>query len=197
MRCNGSRAALLLSVVFVVWGGLLSLRAQTVKRSPCEADATHPGWRVYTNREFRFCLQYPPKYHKVPASSPDEFSNTRVFLGSLTLNTLRPGTHGWPVNNKASISFVYIPKTFSMRQMQTCCAPTGADEPPAPMRFGGHVFYFYGPGGGGVDYPDEFLIEMNGKILLTSFGGPWKNSKSPIEEIRRLEPKILSTFQTF
>jgi hypothetical protein len=151
---------------------------------------------VYTNREFRFCLQYPPKYHEVPASSSDQFSNTR-FLGSLVLNSLPPGTYGGVVDNKATIDFAYIPKRFSMSQMQTCCAPTGADEPPAPMRFGRHVFYFYGPGGGGVDYPDEFLIEMNGEILVISFGGPWKNSKSPIEETRRLEPKILSTFQTY
>jgi hypothetical protein len=152
---------------------------------------------VYTNPEFRFCLQFPPNYHEAPAPSPAEYSKTRVFLGSLILNTLPPGTHGSPVNNKASISFVYIPKRFSMSQMQTCCAPTGADDPPAPVRLGGHVFYFYGAGGGGVDYPDQYLMEMNGKILSIQFGGPWKDSKSPIEEMKSLETKILSTLQTY
>ena len=40
-------------------------------------------------------------------------------------------------------------------------------------------------------------MEMNGKILDIQFGGPWKDSKSPIEETKRLEPKILSTLQTY
>jgi hypothetical protein len=197
MRFVGLRAGFALAGLFFLMGGSPSLRSQTVKRSPCGADTAHPGWRVYTNREFRFCLQYPPKYHEVPAPPPDQFSNTRRFLGSLVLNSLPLGTYGGAVDNKASIAFAYIPKHFSMSQMQACCAPTGADEPPAPVRLGRHVFYFYGAGGGGVDYPDEYLMEMNGKILLISFGGPWKESKSPIEETKRLEPKILSTLQTY
>ena len=53
--------------------------------------------------------------------------------------------------------------------MQTCCAPTGLDDtPPATMRIAGRVFYFYGPGGGGVDYPDQYLMELSGKILAFS-----------------------------
>jgi hypothetical protein len=69
--------------------------------------------------------------------------------------------------------FVFIPKSFSVRQMETCCAPTGLDDtPPATMHIAGQVFYFYGPGGGGVNYPDQYLMEMNGKILSIEFGGP-------------------------
>jgi hypothetical protein len=121
-----------------------------------------------------------------------------LFLGNLMLNSLPPGTHGGPVNNEAGIGFVSISKDFSVKQMQTCCAPTGLDDiPPATVRLGKRVFYFYGQGGGGVDYPDQYLMELNGKILSIQFGGPWKDSKSPIEETKRLETKILSTLQTF
>jgi hypothetical protein len=198
MRCTLSRAPLRLLVLFLVWGWLPSLRAQTVNRSPCEADTTHPDWRVYTNHEFRFCLRYPPTYREVPAPPPDEFSSTRGSLDSLELKSLPLGTYGGPVDNKAGIGFVYIPKSFSVRQMETCCAPTGLDDtPPTTLSVNHHVFYFYGPGGGGVNYADQYLMEMNGKILSIQFGGPWKDSKSPIEEMKSLEAKILSTLQTY
>jgi hypothetical protein len=82
--------------------------------------------------------------------------------------------------------------------MQICCAPAGLDDtPPATVRVGRRVFSFYGHGGGGVDYSDQYLMEMNGKILSIQFGGPWKDSKSPIEETKKLETKILSTLQTY
>lgn len=148
--------------------------------------------------DFRFCLLYPPNYREVSAPPCDEFSSTRLFLGNLMLNDLPPGTHGGPANNEAGIGFVSIPKDFSVKQMQACCAPTGLDDtPPATVRLGKRVFYFYGPGGGAVDYPDQYLMELNGKILSIEFGGPWKDSKSPIEETKRLETKILSTLQIY
>jgi hypothetical protein len=176
----------------------LCLRSQTIHHSPCKTEDSHAGWQIYVNHDFRFCLLYPPTYREMPTPPPDEFSSTRVFLSGLDLKHLPPGTHGGPTDNKAGIGFVYIPKPFSVRQMETCCAPTGQDDtPPATVRLGKSVFYFYGPGGGGVDYPDQYLMELNGKILSIEFGGPWKDSKSPIEETKRLETKILSTLQTY
>jgi hypothetical protein len=188
----------LLLPLLLLMAGSPSLRSQTIHQSPCKGDDSHAGWRIYVNHEFRFCLLYPPSYHELPAPPRDEFSSTRLFLGNLMLNNLPPGTHGGPVNNEAGFGFVSIPKDFSVKQMQTCCAPTGLDDiPPATVRLGKRVFYFYGAGGGGVDYPDQYLMELNGKILSIQFGGPWKDSKSPIEETKRLETKILSTLQTF
>jgi hypothetical protein len=70
------------------------LRSQTVERSGCKVDTTHLGWRTYTNREFRFCLQYPPTYHEIAASPPDQYASTRRILGSLVLDSLPQGTRG-------------------------------------------------------------------------------------------------------
>jgi hypothetical protein len=134
----------------------------------------------------------------VAALPRDEFSSTRVFLSDLYLKHLLPGTHGGPVDDKAGIGFVYISRTFSVKQIQTCCAPTGLnDTPPDAVRLPNRMFYFYGPGGGGVDYADQYMTEIQGKILSIQFGGPWRDSKSPIEETKRLETKILSTLQTY
>jgi hypothetical protein len=73
------------------------------------------------------------------------------------LDSLPPNTRGGVVGNDAGIDSVDVPNPFSVRQPQTCCAPTGLDDtPPATVRLSGHVFYFYVPGGGGVDYPDQF-----------------------------------------
>lgn len=198
MRGTELRMERWLPVVLMLFACSLCLRSQTVQQSPCKADDNHPGWQIYVNHDFGFCLLYPPNYHEMPTPPRDEYSSTRLFLGNLMLNDLPPGTHGSPVNNEAGIGFVSIPKDFSVQQMQVCCAPTGLDDtPPATVHLGKRVFYFYGPGGGGVDYPDQYLMELNGKILAIEFDGPWKDSKAPIEEMKRLETKILSTLQTY
>jgi hypothetical protein len=102
------------------------------------------------------------------------------------------------MGNKAGIDFVYVPKPFSVMGLQTCCAPTGLDDtPPGIVRLSGRVFYFYGPGGGGVDYSDQFMTEMNGRILDIQFDGPWKDSKEPIEETKKIERVILATMRTY
>jgi hypothetical protein len=193
MRFSGFRVALSVLVLLVS----LTLRSQTVATGPCEAHTAHPDWLIYTNRELHFCLRYPPTYHEVSVPSSDE-SSIFQLVGRLDLNELPPGTYGAPVDNKASIYFVLNPKSFSVKQLQTCCAPTGLDDTsPTTIHIAERVFYFYGPGGGGVDYPDDYLMEINGKILSIQFGGPWKDSKSPIEETKRLETTILSTLQTY
>lgn len=189
LACTGQLPGLLL--ILMSWPVLL--QSQAVNQIPCKTDAKHLGWKVYVNRELRFCLLYPPIYHEVPAPPP----RLGAYLASLDLNKLPPGTSGTPAKNKAGISFTFIPKHFSIGELQRCCASTGADEAPPPHRFNRRIFYFYGAGGGGTVYPDQFLTEINGKILDISFYGPWKDSKSPIEETTRLEPKILSTFRTY
>jgi hypothetical protein len=187
-----------LSALFLLacWPG--QSQSQSIKRSPCAADATHSDWRVYINNEFHFCLRYPPTYHEMPVPPPNQVSVTHKIIGSLKLNNLPPDTHGSPVGNNAGIYFVYIPKSFSTRALQTYCAPTGLDDtPPAAMHLAGRLFYLYGPGGGGVDYADRYMMEIKGKILSIQFDGPWKDSKSPIDETKRIEPGILSTLRTW
>jgi hypothetical protein len=46
-----------------------------------------------------------------------------------------------------------------------------ADEQPTIVKVGENVFYYYGRGGGGVPYPDEYFYNLDGNILGISFDG--------------------------
>jgi hypothetical protein len=54
-----------------------------------------------------------------------------------------------------------------------------------------------GPGGGGVLYSDDYLFNLRGRLLHIEFDGPYIHDKTPSEETKTLEPKLLATFQTF
>lgn len=76
-------------------------------------------------------------------------------------------------------------------------APTGIDSPPEPQRMGENTFYYYGAGGGGVQYPDGYYFNLRGKILVISFDGPYGNEKSPTPEATQMEQKVLASFREF
>lgn len=55
-----------------------------------------------------------------------------------------------------------------------------------------------GPGGGGADYPDDYVLNLRGKILHFDFDGPYVfKDNHPSEATKKLEPQLLATFQTF
>jgi hypothetical protein len=76
-------------------------------------------------------------------------------------------------------------------------APTGFDSPPESQRMGENTFYYYGPGGGGVQYPDGYYFNLRGKILVIDFDGPYENDKTPTPETKKMEQKVLATFRKF
>jgi hypothetical protein len=73
----------------------------------------------------------------------------------------------------------------------------GEEGPPAPRQFGNQTFYYYGPGGGGVCYADQFFYNLRDKPLSISFGGPCVNDKTPTPETKKIEEQLLLTFRTF
>ena len=64
----------------------------------------------------------------------------------------------------------------------------GAPHPGAPG---------YGPGGGGVSYPDGYYFNLHGKILVIDFDGPYENDKTPTPETKKMELKVLASFREF
>lgn len=76
-------------------------------------------------------------------------------------------------------------------------APTGIESPPEPVHAGKNIFYYYGPGGGGVAYPDGYYFNLRGKILVIDFDGPYENDKTPTPETKKIERKVLATFREF
>jgi hypothetical protein len=176
----------------------LATTSNVANRQSWSVQSRREASRMEGIRESRTSLlsSVPTDLSRSARSATDQYSSTRRYLASLDLDSLPPGTSGSPAGNKAGIGFVFIPKHFSIEELQQCCATNGAEEP-SQIRFSGRVFYVYRGGGGGVVYPDRYLTEIDGKILGIDFSGPWKDSKSPIEETERLEPKVLSTFRTY
>ena len=76
-------------------------------------------------------------------------------------------------------------------------APTGIENPPEPKQFGSETFYYYGPGGGGVQYPDQYFFDLKGKTLFITFDGPYINDKTPSQETKNMEEQLLATLRTF
>jgi hypothetical protein len=48
-----------------------------------------------------------------------------------------------------------------------------------------------------VLYSDDYLFNLRGKLLHIEFDGPYIHDKTPSEETKKLEPRLLATFQTF
>jgi len=76
-------------------------------------------------------------------------------------------------------------------------APTGIEDPPEPKQFGSETFYYYGPGGGGAEYPDQYFYNLQGRPLEIAFDGPYVRSKTPSQETKDNEEILLQTFRTF
>jgi hypothetical protein len=156
-----------------------SRQAAAASRIPCVAQGATAGWKTYIDRKHGFCLLYPPIYKRV--------SNTIRQEDIVTLSRS---------DLEASIYIAFEDKAFNLQSFVER-APTGYDSPPDPVRAGPSTFYYYGPGGGGVSYADQYFFYLKGKTLYISFDGPYVNDKTPSPETKALEPKLLSSLRTF
>lgn len=99
---------------------------------------------------------------------------------------------------KGSDGNIYVAfevKAFNLERM-TRFAPSGIEDPPEAKTFGPNTAYYYGPGGGGVNYPDQFFFNVKGKTLRIQFDGPY-NGKTVSEEAKQLESRVLETLRVF
>jgi hypothetical protein len=71
------------------------------------------------------------------------------------------------------------------------------ETPPQPIHEAHGEFYYYGAGGGGVDYPDTFIFGLRGRSFSIDFWGPYSGDKTPATETKTLEPKVLASFRSF
>ena len=147
--------------------------------SRCLAHGATVGWKTYIDRKHGFCLLYPPIYKRV--------SNTIHQEGLVTLSRS---------DSQASIYITFESKAFDLQSFVER-APTGYDSPPDPVPAGPNTFYYYGAGGGGVSYADQYFFDLKGKTLYISFDGPYVNDKTPSPETKALEPRLLSSLRTF
>ena len=167
--------ALVLSGILVACFG--SRQASTATDAPCVAEGSTAGWKTYIDRAHGFCLLYPPAYKIVRNSNREK--------GTVDLR-----------DSGSDIYIFFGNKTFDLPGLVDH-APTGIDFPPEPFSAGRNTFYRYGPGGGGVFYPDQYFFNLKGKTLCITFDGPYERDKTPIPSTKALEPKLLSTLRVF
>jgi hypothetical protein len=173
MKTNPACIAILLFVT------CYSVRAQTPagKRVPCDSQSPADAWRTYVDRIHGFCFRYPSRYKRLPSdkNQPIKFQSS---------------------HSDAYIFVQFENKPFNLQRFAET-APTGVESPPSPVHVGEYTFYYYGPGGGGVSYPDTYFFNLGGKTLYITFDGPYINDKTPSAETKKLERELLATFRLF
>jgi hypothetical protein len=140
---------------------------------PCSAKSGPAGWRTFVDRTHRFCFQYPPIYKAVRDTSERRSIVVLQAQGRI---------------------YIWLDKRFKLEQLDDI---SRSGNPPEPTQINGLTFYYDGPGGGGVDYPDDYLFILRGKILHIEFDSPYVNDNHPSEEAKKLEPQLLATFRTY
>jgi hypothetical protein len=154
---------------------------------PIEAKPRH--WHKYVNRAAGFSIWYPDPYRPIPLPPPDAGDKWRHWDKRLLLLQRSD-------DKTAEIAITLDTRPFNLSTISHYHSPTGwdVDWPPKGPTIGHHTFYAYGGGGGGVDYPDQYIVRLRGRMLEIYFDGPYEG-KSPGGETPSLEPKILKTFR--
>lgn len=164
-------------VAILLLAACQSVHAQTPEKAvPCANPSPADGWRTYVDQIHGFCFQYPPSYKRTIGAKHSK---------EIKFRSLRP---------EAFIYVLFDDKPFHLERFVTN-APTGVMEPPESVEIGGRTFYYYGPGGGGVDYPDRYFFNLRGKTLYITFDGPYIDDKTPPPETKLMERKLLATFR--
>jgi hypothetical protein len=167
--------------------------------SPCAASPTQPGWHVYVDTKDRFCFEYPPQYQVAPTV-------TAPGVGGIPANqwVARLATNPQPMElataddwDNATIDVIAYGTPFRRAKL-SAFAPTGMeDNPPERIHTTHAEFYYYGPGGGGVDYPDSYYFELRGRTFSFEFFGPYEGDKTPAAVTKEIEPKLLASFRGY
>jgi hypothetical protein len=190
-----------LATVFVLLTCTLVVSQTSRKHhEPCPVKNARSGWPTYVDRVHGFCFSYPPTYAPVAqpclekyTHSPDKKSLEYRRKAAQEVRLLRLQNER---DTTVSIVFFIEDQPFNLESF-VAGAPTGIEDPPEPKHIGIETFYYYGPGGGGVEYPDNYFFDLKGKTLTITFDGPYVNDKTPSLETKNMEEELLGTFRTF
>lgn len=145
--------------------------------------------QLYTNSNFGFELSYPAAYSV--SDLPCYVARWAATFGYQSLLYVRKGES----QNAASIQVTLDRRRFGLNNLRNLHSRV-ADQEPLMVKVGENTFYYYGRGGGGVAYPDEYFYNLEGNTLEISFDGPYPpNDNSPTAETKEMENKILKSFR--
>jgi hypothetical protein len=166
------------SVALIAFAFLLNLgHAYAVSKPPCAPAGDKADWRVYSDTRHHFCFLYPKTYVQAP--------DTKDSQGVETLHS-----------PDVDILVGCCNEEFDLQALVRS-APTGVEFPPEPFVAGSNKFYYYGPGGSGISYPDQFFYDLRGKTLSIDFDGGYEDGRTPSDKIKLLERQVLATFRTY
>jgi hypothetical protein len=142
----------------------------------------------FADSNFGFELSYPPTYEVTDL--PCAIAQWAASHGYQSLLYVRRG-HS---QNAGSIHVTVDRRQFSVDNLMQL--HSRADEQPTMVKVGKNVFYYYGRGGGGVSYPDEYFYNLDGNILGISFDGPYPpHDNSPTAQTKAMERRVLESFR--
>src|SRR5262245_44744338 len=119
---------------------------------------------VFADRNFGFEFSYPAAYRI--AELPCSLAQSAAIRGWQSLLYASTGE----ARSDGNISVILDRRRFSLATLKESYSRAG--EEPTRVRFGEYIFYYYGRGGGGVSYPDEYFYNLDGYILEIMFDGP-------------------------
>lgn len=144
--------------------------------------------RLYTDPNLGFELSYPATYRA--SDLPCHVAQWAASHGYQSLLYVREGDS----EDAGSIHVTVDRRRFNLENLRQL--HSRADEQPTMVKVGTNAFYYYGRGGGGVSYPDEYFYNLDGNILEISFDGPYPpNDNSSSAETKGIENKVLESFR--
>jgi len=144
--------------------------------------------QLYTNPNLGFELSYPATYKL--SDLPCYVAQWAASHGYQSLLYVREGES----QDAGSIHLTVDRRRFSLDNLRKL--HSRADEQPTMVKVGGNTFYYYGRGGGGVAYPDEYFYHLDGNMLEISFDGPYPpHDNSPTAKTKEMEKKVLESFR--
>ncbi len=156
--------------------------------------------KTYSDRTFGVAFRYPASLRPQPLgllANPTRSSGDKL----LVMLGLPGSTQAPDSGEKLHLYVSFRNRPMTNRLLELEYAPTGyQDLPPERRTYGRHQVVFYGPGGGGVFYPDKFFVLCRGGFLRFAFYGPPDadpagNLKSPGAATRTVEAQLLSSLR--
>lgn len=167
--------------------------------SPCTAKSAQPGWHVYVDTRDQFCFEYPPQYHVAPTVTAPGVSGipAKEWVVRLAINPQPMELAVAEDEDNATINVAALTTPFHPSGL-TAFAPTGMQNiPPKRIHTTNADFYYYGAGGGGVDYPDSYYFGLRGRTYWIEFIGPYDGDKTSAVITKQIESKLLASFRAF
>ncbi len=176
--------------VSVLTEQLNALRSTPLPESPVVNEPVVPekdsSSKRFVDSINRVSFDWPTGYELTQVTSQDLVSSISSIIAKFRDSS-----------NKAVVKVFVAKSPFGMSQIRQSFAPTGLEDiNPEKRVVGGKTFYYYGAGGGGVSYADQYFYNLNGKLLVFVFDGPYNSDeKSPNSSAKTVAETMLASLE--